>query len=89
MLFYNARWYDPVIGRFLAADTIVPEPGNPQSLNRYSYVHDEGCVFKPSVACHRRRQRLHIPPRHRRRMVEVASAAAGLGAKRSGVVGVG
>ena len=24
--------------RFLAADTIVPQPGNPQSLNRYSYV---------------------------------------------------
>ncbi len=38
LLFYNARWYDPVIGRFLAADTIVPEPGNPGSLNRYSYV---------------------------------------------------
>ena len=38
LLFYNARWYDPVIGRFISADTIVPEPGNPQSLNRYSYV---------------------------------------------------
>ncbi|MFZ2520304.1 MAG: RHS repeat-associated core domain-containing protein [Anaerolineae bacterium] len=38
LLFYNARWYDPVIGRFLAADTIVPQPGNPQSLNRYSYA---------------------------------------------------
>ncbi|MCW5859249.1 MAG: DUF11 domain-containing protein [Caldilineales bacterium] len=38
LLFYNARWYDPAIGRFLAADTLVPSPGNPQSLNRYSYV---------------------------------------------------
>ena len=38
LYFYNARWYDPVVGRFLAADTIVPQPGNPQSLNRYSYV---------------------------------------------------
>ncbi len=38
LLFYNARWYDPVIGRFLAADTLVPSPGNPQALNRYSYV---------------------------------------------------
>jgi len=35
---YGARPYDPTLGRFLQADTIVPEPGNPQSLNRYSYV---------------------------------------------------
>jgi hypothetical protein len=26
------------LGRFLAADSIVPQPGNPQALNRYSYV---------------------------------------------------
>jgi len=38
LYFYNARWYDPVIGRFISADTIVPQPGNPQVLNRYSYV---------------------------------------------------
>jgi RHS repeat-associated protein len=38
LLFYNARWYDPVVGRFLQADTIVPSPGDPQSLNRYSYT---------------------------------------------------
>jgi hypothetical protein len=24
LLFYNARYYDPAIGRFLSADTIVP-----------------------------------------------------------------
>ncbi|MBA3532769.1 MAG: RHS repeat-associated core domain-containing protein [Ardenticatenales bacterium] len=36
--FYNARYYDPTLGKFLQADTIVPEPGNPQSFNRYSYV---------------------------------------------------
>lgn len=29
---------DPVIGRFLSADTIVPNPGDSQSLNRYMYV---------------------------------------------------
>lgn len=27
-----------MLGRFAQADTIVPDPGNPQSLNRYSYV---------------------------------------------------
>ncbi|MSP13291.1 MAG: hypothetical protein EXR62_10090 [Chloroflexi bacterium] len=38
LLYYGARYYDPALGRFLQADTIVPQPGNPQSLNRYSYV---------------------------------------------------
>jgi RHS repeat-associated protein len=35
---YNARFYSPVLGRFLSPDTIVPSPGDPQSLNRYAYV---------------------------------------------------
>ncbi len=35
---YNARYYDPLLGRFLQADTVVPDPANPQDLNRYSYV---------------------------------------------------
>ncbi|MDX8412206.1 MAG: SpvB/TcaC N-terminal domain-containing protein, partial [Mariprofundaceae bacterium] len=34
----NARLYDPVLGRFLSADTIVPNPGDMQGFNRYSYV---------------------------------------------------
>jgi len=34
---FKARLYDPVIGRFISADTIVPNPEDPQSLNRYSY----------------------------------------------------
>ena len=36
--YYNARWYDAKLGRFLSADTLVPGPGNPQAFNRYSYV---------------------------------------------------
>ncbi len=36
--FYNARWYDPKLGSFLSADSIVPAPLDPQSLNRYAYV---------------------------------------------------
>jgi len=35
---YGARFYDPLLGRFLSADTVVPQPGNPQALNRYAYV---------------------------------------------------
>ena len=38
---YGARWYDSQMGRFLQPDSIVPEPFNPQSLNRYSYVMND------------------------------------------------
>jgi RHS repeat-associated protein len=37
LLFVHARYYHVGLGRWTAADTIVPQPGNPQSLNRYSY----------------------------------------------------
>jgi len=42
---YNARYYNPRLGRFISADSIVPEPGNPQSLNRYSYVNNSPVRF--------------------------------------------
>jgi RHS repeat-associated protein len=35
---YNARYYDPALGRFVQADTVVPSPQNSQSLNRYLYT---------------------------------------------------
>jgi len=38
LYYYGARYYDPRLARFISADTIVPDPRNPQSLNRYSYV---------------------------------------------------
>jgi len=41
----QARFYDPMLGRFLSADTIVPEPGKPQSLNRYSYVYNRPLMY--------------------------------------------
>jgi hypothetical protein len=41
----GARWYDPLLGRWLSADTIVPAPENPQSLNRYSYVLNRPLVY--------------------------------------------
>ena len=35
---YKARFYDPVLGRFLQADSIVPGAGNPSAWDRYAYV---------------------------------------------------
>ena len=37
LYYYNARYYDPTIGRFISPDTIIPSPSNPQSFNRYTY----------------------------------------------------
>jgi RHS repeat-associated protein len=38
LMYYRARYYHPALGRFVSADTVVPEAGNPQALNRYAYV---------------------------------------------------
>ena len=38
LYYYGARYYSPLIGRFITPDTIVQSPGNPQTFNRYSYV---------------------------------------------------
>ena len=40
LYFYNARYYDPVLGRFLSPDTLGQSPGDPQSLNRYAYARN-------------------------------------------------
>ncbi len=37
LYYYNARYYDPTIGRFISSDKIIQNPANPQSFNRYSY----------------------------------------------------
>jgi len=49
---YKARFYDPTLGRFLQPDPIVPEPGNPQALNRYAYVYNNPLRYTdPSGHC--------------------------------------
>jgi RHS repeat-associated protein len=40
LIYMNARYYMPEVGRFVSPDTIVPEPGEPQSYNRYSYSYN-------------------------------------------------
>ena len=37
---YGAHYYDPALGGFVQADTLVPEPGNPQAWDRYAYVNN-------------------------------------------------
>jgi RHS repeat-associated protein len=43
LYFYNARYYDPApeywraLGRFVQADTVVPNPGDPVAWDRYAY----------------------------------------------------
>jgi hypothetical protein len=41
----GARFYDPYINRWISADTIVPEMGNPQAWNRYSYTYNNPCRY--------------------------------------------
>ncbi len=38
LVFMGARYYVPSIGRFASPDIIIPNPADPQSYNRYSYV---------------------------------------------------
>ncbi len=45
---YNARFYDPYLGRFISPNTIVPDPANPQSFNRYSYVYNNPLKYTDS-----------------------------------------
>ncbi len=41
LYYYGARWYDPALGRFVQADTIVPEASQgSQAWDRYAYVNN-------------------------------------------------
>jgi RHS repeat-associated protein len=45
LYYYNARWYDPAMGRFTQADTLVPQPGNAQDWDRYAYVRNNPVAY--------------------------------------------
>jgi len=44
LIFMRARYYHAGVGRFVSADTIVPNLANPQEWNRYGY-----CVNNPVI----------------------------------------
>lgn len=52
LIYMNARFYVPEIGSFASADTIVPDPMNPQSFNRYGYAYNNPIKYTdPSGHC--------------------------------------
>lgn len=38
LYYYGARFYNPALRRFVQPDSLLPDPYDPQQLNRYSYV---------------------------------------------------
>ena len=38
LYYYNARWYDGSLSRWIQPDTLIPDPGNPIAYDRYLYV---------------------------------------------------
>jgi RHS repeat-associated protein len=38
LYWYGTRLYDPALGRWIQPDSVVPDKGNPQGLDRYAYV---------------------------------------------------
>jgi RHS repeat-associated protein len=40
LMFYQSRWYDPYLNHFSQPDSIVPDPGNSQDWDRYSYARN-------------------------------------------------
>ena len=40
LYYYIARWYDPAIGRFIQADSIVPNPASALGFDRYAYAYN-------------------------------------------------
>ena len=40
LYYYGARWIDPVLGRWIQPDSLIPDPGNPLDWDRFSYVRN-------------------------------------------------
>ena len=45
LYYYNARYYDPSIGIFTTADTVVPSSTDPMAYNRYMYVRGNPVIY--------------------------------------------
>nr|MBP6739833.1 RHS repeat-associated core domain-containing protein [Leptospiraceae bacterium] len=38
LYYYNARYYDPALGRFITADSVTDAGGDPDGMNAYMYA---------------------------------------------------
>jgi RHS repeat-associated protein len=54
LYYYGARYYDATIGRFISPDTMIPDPKNPQALNRFSYCFNNPLKYNDPSG--------HMPP---------------------------
>ncbi len=71
LMYYGARYYDAAIGRFAQPDSMIPNPYNPQSLNRYSYTLNNPLKYTDPTG--------HFPPLALVAISPVGWAAIGAG----------
>ena len=45
LYYYGVRWYDPMLGRFTQADSIIPNAGSTKAFDRYAYVNNNPMNF--------------------------------------------
>jgi RHS repeat-associated protein len=45
LIYYNARWYDAEVGRFISEDPAVAVPENPLTINRYVYCRNNPLIY--------------------------------------------
>ena len=67
LIHMNGRVYDPELGRFLSADSVIPDALNMQSLNRYSYVYNNPLSYTDPSG--------HIPGRYQQIVTTIVAIA--------------
>jgi len=78
LYYYNARYYDPEIGRFTQADTVLPSTSS-QGLNRYSYCANNPLIYTDPSG--------HFLIELATAMIIGAIVGAGVGAASSAIMG--
>jgi RHS repeat-associated protein len=74
----GARWYNAAVGLWLSADTVVPDPTNPQDLNRYSYVNNRPLTFADPTGHYGKDVHLDLTLQAAQRIEARVSGMAGL-----------